>query len=457
MLSESPFLTEKRFSSKESKPYETGDFEINLPTPHKGQAEVLRSKTKYRVVASGRRFGKSLLSIIACTIRLFKGQHIWHCSPTNQNAKRIFREFIKIFRAFPESYVTINKTDMRIDLLFNDAFIEFKSLSEPENLRGEGLDFVVVDEAAFCQDNIWDEILAPMLLTTDGDALFISSTNGKNWFWRMYQYGLDELEPDYQSFHYTSYDNPIIDPKKIDDIKRKTPSYVFDREYMAAFEDSGGSVFKEIYKIVRNFEIDTYPVFIRDEVIVCENEAEYLEWMLNKNSLGECTIVCGIDFAQKDDFTVITVFDLETNSLIEYYRVNKMLWEDIRDVIKDINQKWRPLIMLAEENNSLATIEQLQKDGLPIEGFHTNTSSKPKLINKLAIAIEQRELSIPNDKMLLAELSAYEITQSKSGNIKYGSPRGLHDDIVISFALSNWCRDSVLSGSAFDIITVDFA
>lgn len=439
--------------------------EVKLNAPHENQQKILKSKARYRVVACGRRFGKSEAAKIAANMRLAKGQKIWFCSPTNKNNYRMFRQFERLYKDFPSEYVNINKTHLRIDFVFNGGFIEFVSLAEPDNLRGEGLDFIIIDEAAFVQDHVWDEILSPMLVGTagkgsGGDALFISSTNGRNWFWRLYQLGLDDNEPDYESFHFTSYDNPLIDHADIDAEKRKKSQHVFEREYMAVFEESGGTVFRNIDRVIRKWEKqENIKKDLADMILEWDGEPkteqQYIKHMLKRNKNGQCTIIFGIDFARVKDYTVITVFDLNTLSLIEYVRINRVEWEDIREEIKRLNEKWNPIQILAENNDGRTeTVELLQKEGLPIEGFRTTSKTKPEIINKLALAIEQQEISLPDDKTLIGELSAYSITQTNFGNIKYTAPNGLHDDIVMSLAIAYKCTDLVFLPSSFEVISV---
>lgn len=420
-------------------------FSVNLNQPHKNQEKILKSKARYRVVACGRRFGKSESAKIAVVLRLTKGQKVWFCSPTNQNSKRMFREFVRLFKGFPENLVKINRTDMRIDLVFNDAFVEFKSLVEPDNLRGEGLDFVVIDEAAFVAEGVWDEVLRPMLLDTSGDALFISSTNGKNWFWRMYNMGLDSEYKDYESFHFTSYDNPLLKPEEIDEIRKTVPKIVFDREYLAVFEDDGGSVFRNISNCVRVYGSSEFS----EEI---ELEELYVESILKEKD--NKTFIFGIDWGQMNDYTVVTVYCVDDESLIEYSRINQILWKDIRSEVVRLYEKWNPIMILAEENNAKANIEELQDSGLPVYGFKTTAKSKPEIINLLSLVIENKQISLPNDKTLISELSTYAIEFTKAGNIKYSAPSGLHDDIVMSLAICYWGSRNVMLPESYKIITI---
>ncbi len=427
----------------------TKEFSISLSKPYPYQEEILKSKAKYRIVPAGRRAGKSETAKIAANIRLLKGQGIWFCSPTNQNSRRMFRQFTKLYKDFPEDLVKINKTELRIDFLFNDGWIEFKSLAEPDNLRGEGLDFVVVDEAAFVLDGIWEEVLEPMLLTSNGDALFISSTNGKNWFWRMYQMGVHDETGRYESFKFSTYANPDIDKKELDQIKLRTPKYLFDREYMAEFEDDGGSVFINISGCYRHKETPDLQIQKLEQL-----ENTYVQDMLKKSEKGDLTIVFGVDFGQMDDYTVITVYEVYENSLIEYKRINKMVWEEILEVIKELDGKWQPAMILIESNNSRYQIERLQAEGLPVVGIRTTATTKPEFISNLALAIETKELSIPRDKELIKELSVYQKYSTPSGNIKYSAPKGFHDDIVMSLSLAFHASNSVVLPEELEIVSI---
>ena len=204
----------------------SGDVALNLVKPHVNQAKILKSKARFRVCCTARRFGKTELAKISVTIRAFrKSSVIWYCSPTYQNSERVFREFIRLLKDLPPEIVTINRTNMRIEIEAGDLYstIEFKSLKDPDNLRGAGLDYAVVDEAAFVDDGIWETIIEPMLLSSDGDALIISTPKGVNWFKTMFLLGEDPDQPDYESFHFTVYDNPMLRPNAVEAIRKKNP------------------------------------------------------------------------------------------------------------------------------------------------------------------------------------------------------------------------------------------
>jgi len=87
----------------------------------------------------------------------------------------------------------VRKVDRQIILPMGGE-VTVRSADDPDSLRGEGLDFVVMDECAFMQENAWIEALRPALSDRQGRAMFISTPKGRNWFWRIWQRGLDDGE-----------------------------------------------------------------------------------------------------------------------------------------------------------------------------------------------------------------------------------------------------------------------
>ena len=109
--------------------------------------------------------------------------------------------------------IQISQSERRIDLP-NGGMIALRSAFRPDNLRGEGLDFVVLDEAAFIKPRAWNEVIRPMLVTARGAALFLSTPKGRNWFYDLYRLGLDPEETHWQAFHFPTAD--CSGPEKLD-------------------------------------------------------------------------------------------------------------------------------------------------------------------------------------------------------------------------------------------------
>jgi len=81
-------------------------------------------------------------------------------------------------------------------------------------------------------------------------------------------------------------------------------------------------------------------------------------------------------------------------------------------------------------------VEQLQRDGLPVQGLTTTAQNKTEIIEALALAIERGEVTLLDDETQIAELEAYDLERLPSGTFRYGAPEGMHDDCVMSLALA---------------------
>jgi predicted phage terminase large subunit-like protein len=129
--------------------------------------------------------------------------------------------------------------------LINGATISLKGADRPETMRGVSLKFLVLDEYADMKPSVWETVLRPALADQKGDAMFIGTPLGRNHFYELFKYGELSDDPTYQAWHFTSYDNPLLDPEEIDTAKKSMSSYAFRQEFMASFEALGSEIFKE--------------------------------------------------------------------------------------------------------------------------------------------------------------------------------------------------------------------
>jgi predicted phage terminase large subunit-like protein len=129
--------------------------------------------------------------------------------------------------------------------LVNGATISLKGADRPETMRGVSLKFLVMDEYADMKPDVWEQILRPALADQKGQAMFIGTPMGRNHFYELYKYAELGDDPTYKGWHFTSYDNPLLDPSEIDMAKKSMSSYAFRQEFMASFEARGSEMFRE--------------------------------------------------------------------------------------------------------------------------------------------------------------------------------------------------------------------
>jgi predicted phage terminase large subunit-like protein len=128
--------------------------------------------------------------------------------------------------------------------LINGSVISLKGADRPETMRGIALKFVVLDEYADMKPFVWEQILRPALADHLGSAVFIGTPKGRNHFYDLYQYAERDTDKEWQCWHFTSYDNPILKESEIEAAKKSMSSFAFRQEFEASFEAAASDIFK---------------------------------------------------------------------------------------------------------------------------------------------------------------------------------------------------------------------
>ena len=208
------------------------------------QQDVYNAQERFKVVAAGRRCGKSRLAawmLILNALEASKG-HVFYVAPTQGQARDIMWGVLLDLAHPIISGSHVNNMQIK---LINGATISLKGADRPDTMRGVSLKFLVMDEYADMKPSVWEEVLRPALADQKGSALFIGTPKGRNHFYELYKYAELENDPTYKGWHFTSYDNPLLDPQEIDVAKKSMSSYAFRQEFMASFEALGSEIFKE--------------------------------------------------------------------------------------------------------------------------------------------------------------------------------------------------------------------
>ena len=208
------------------------------------QEEVFHDTTRFKVVAAGRRTGKSRLAawlLIINALQTEKGQ-VFYVAPTQGQARDIMWQTLMELGHPVIAGSHINNLQIK---LVNGTMISLKGADRPETMRGVSLGFLVMDEYADMKPEVWEQILRPALADQKGEALFIGTPMGRNHFYELYKYAELGDDETYRSWHFTSYDNSMLDSGEIDIAKKSMSSYAFRQEFMASFEARGSEMFKE--------------------------------------------------------------------------------------------------------------------------------------------------------------------------------------------------------------------
>lgn len=208
------------------------------------QKKVFTDSTRFKIVAAGRRCGKSRLSAVTLLIEALNcpdGSSVMYVAPTLGQARTIIWDLIHELGRPVIKSSHVNNLEIT---LINGKKILVRGADNPDSLRGVSLTYLVMDECAYIKQEVWEKILRAALSDRKGRALFISTPAGRNWFYDMFKLGQSEEDEEWKSWHFTTQDNETIDPKEIEAAKRTLSSFAFKQEYLSSFDTAGADIFK---------------------------------------------------------------------------------------------------------------------------------------------------------------------------------------------------------------------
>jgi len=393
---------------------------VKLYTPHETQKPVhdcCNDETAFFItVDAGRQSGKTALSQQQALYWALTNNKVlvYWVSPTNSQANKVYKQIVDMVAATP-MVKNCKGSVGDLEIAFNNgSTIKFRSAAQEDSLRGETVDYLIIDEAAFIKESVFQEILLPMLNIKGKKCLIISTPKGKNWFFHQYMRGMNGEDSKYKSFKFTSADNPYSNPEIIKLAKANLPEVLFSQEYLGEFVDSS-AIFENLK------ELCCLPEMIQPKP-------------------GEQYFM-GVDIALKDDYTVATIIN-QNGDVVSYLRFNNVSAPELKRRLIEYINKWRPKKILIEENNQgLPIIDdlKLQHKITNIMGFKTTASSKPDIINNLINAFSSKKLRVPKDDIYKSELEMFTMTLSPTGQPKFSAPAPFHDDIPMSLAITWEC------------------
>lgn len=396
--------------------------------PHSGQRIVLDSNARFRVLNCGRRWGKTKLAakIILQESRKEK-QTLWWTSPVYKIVKRGYAE---VLRQLPDGVLTHTPppesnfdAGRSVILRFkNGTKLEFYSAERPEGMLGEGVDFVVMDEAATMPGRIFNQIISPTLMDRLGGALLISTPRGRNWFYRVWLMGQDPERHDWASWTFTSADNPHLPDGEIERMKASMPRMEFEQEVEAKFLSAGSSTF-----------------FLGDRAV--QHDA-----ILESNFIEDCPpkghVMLGIDLARTNDWTVLYGCREKDRKNCYFERMQAVTWPEqkrrIRRAVRKLMRAGAEGVTLIVDSTGVGdpVKEDLEAEGYDVVGLNF-TTHKANMVRLLAKDLEENRAFVLAGGQL-DEFTNYTMAITPGGKLTYSAPEGEHDDVVAAKMLSHW-------------------
>jgi len=388
---------------------------IVLAEPMAHQLEVLRDPSRNKVLACGRRWGKTKLGEIACIEGhgprvgghkgAIDGANLWWVAPTYPIASMIWRALKKSLR---DGWCEKNENERRI-VLPGGGSITVKSADNPDSLRGEGLDGCVLDEAAFMAPEAWAACIRPALSDKRGWSMFLTTPKGLNWFYDLFM-DVPNREG-WVRWQQPTANNPLIDATEIEAARRDVGSHLFSQEYEAQFLSLSGGLFKAEWFEHRYDR---------------QGESHYqLEGglTLHHDTLRRfATVDLATSVKTSADFTVICSFGRAPDGRLVLLEVDRARREgpDIVPAIKRAVKRWGlGTVWVERVGFQLAIVQEARRAGVPVRELITKG-------DKLARALPATA-AFEGGRVLLPRTAPW-VDEFISEHLAF--PNGQHDDQV---------------------------
>lgn len=391
------------------------EIQVRIDEPHPGQWQVINSAGRFNVLECGRRFGKTKLGIFLDCLTAIEGKPCAWFAPTYKYLPEVWREATRVLKPLNPK---ISVQERRIELPTGGVW-DFWSLDQPDAGRGRKYKRVVIDEAGIIRDLeiAWTEAIRPTLTDLKGDAWFLGTPKGRNFFHRLFARG-ESGEPDWRAWRLPTTTNPYIDPAEIEAARRDMPPAAFNQEFMGIPADDGGNPFG----------------------------LDAIRRQSRKGLASGPVVAWGADLAKSQDWTVACGVN-ESGGVCALERWQSD-WAQTRRRLLDLFGDTPAIVDSTGVGDPI--VEDMQRERWTVRGFKFSRPSKQQLMEGLAASIQRAETTFP-EGWLTTELESFEYEYTASG-VRYSAPSGMNDDGVCALALADKMRKD-LAGMKMEVET----
>jgi hypothetical protein len=287
-------------------------------------------------------------------------------------------------------------------------------------LRGYTANLAICDEASFIPETIITEIIYPMLSTTNGTAIFLSTPWDKNhFFYKAF------LNPAYSTHKIPSTQNPLIPKSFLQEMQQNMTTEAYKREYLAEFTEAASSYFPQ--ELIRQ----------------CIEHAQRLNlepYTTLEQQIPKAEYFAGLDLGKLQDHSALAIVQREAETLKLVYTQEFPLETPYTEVIattKRANTQFHLQKLLADQTGiGEPILEELQTEGTPAEGAKLTQDTKTEILTHLKLTMQQQRLAIPYNKRLCQQINDQQYAYSKSGKLSFSHPPNTHDDQLWALALA---------------------
>lgn len=335
------------------------DLQVNLPPLHPKQAEVFDDPSRFKVVVTGRQFGKTNLGAVMCVASALTGGQVWWVAPTFPLTEYGWNVILNMTgqirdNAGNQLCRVEGRPVWRVSFPGGGS-IQARSADNPDSLRGATLDGMVFDECAQAKPEAWP-ILRPTLAVRRGWGVFISTPKGTNWFYDLYQEA--EGNPTWKRWRFPSTDSPYLHPDEMEEARRGMSSLLFSQEFLAEFISGGESQFRSEW--VQHYQTrldDTDRFFVLGDEVV---------------SLSSCSTFHTVDLAwsqaEDADYTVISSWAVTQKRHLLLLDVIRGHFEgpDVVPKMRQAFDRWGGVLVVERATRQMSIIQEAVRTGLPV-------------------------------------------------------------------------------------------
>tara|TARA_R110000824_G_scaffold96902_6_gene231727 strand:- start:1618 stop:3204 length:1587 start_codon:yes stop_codon:yes gene_type:complete len=430
------------------------------------QKELLKDFDSYRfnIILKARQLGISTITAayIAWLMLFHRDKNILVVATKLQTATNLVKKVKAIIKHLPawmriSDIIVDNRTSFELS---NGSQIKGSSTSADAG-RSEALSLLVVDEAAHVEKlgELWTALYPT--LSTGGRCIALSTPNGVgNWFHQ----NCVEAEAGTNAFHMTTllWDaHPERDKKWFEKETRNMSKRQIAQELECNFNVSGETV-------IHPDDIQWYLERTASPEYRTGFDRNYWIW---KQHDTEKPYLIVADVARGDgkDNSAFHIMELEGMEVVAEY-VGKPTPDEFADILFNVAGEYgNPMLVIENNNIGYAVLKKLLDKEYPslyhsqksdhqyvdpvsaqwqsnvIPGFTTSSKTRPLIVAKMEEFMRNKLIKI-NSNRLLSEMKTF--------IWHHGRPqamRSYNDDLVMSFAIGCWVRDTVIVQSQKDI------
>lgn len=403
---------------------------------HRGQIEVFRDKSRFRIVVAGRRWGKTYLASVMALLEALQGEGrvVWLVAPTFRQVRYLWR---RINQITPKAVIkAVRRRDMEIELV-NGSVVVCLSAMIPEHLKGEGIDFLVVDEASLIKREVWEEVLRPALMDRKGRALFISTPRGLGWFYELYMEGQKEMS-EYKSWRMSSMVNPFLDREEIERVMAELPEFLRRQEIEAEFLE------------------DVNVLFPGELVEACSEEYERED-----RGLEGYRYFAGVDVAGEglhESAIVVVKVDVDGRyKVVKRYTEGKTRLTSLARVIEmivdvyNVERVWYDATGVGKGLKDILAESEISDR---VEGVVFTPKRRKDIYYNLRRMLEEKKLVLPvDDEKLKYQFMGYTLEYTSSGEERILKGGNMNVDLVDALAI---CLYGLEKGWKVDVLEEGF-